>query len=29
MSMPHCAKGHGPEIDFNVADGICGMGAYL
>ncbi|RVW37694.1 hypothetical protein CK203_109474 [Vitis vinifera] len=22
MSMPHCAKGHGPETDFNAADGI-------
>ncbi|RVW34464.1 hypothetical protein CK203_081375 [Vitis vinifera] len=29
MSMPHCAKGHGPKIGFNVSDGICGMGACL
>ncbi|RVW41938.1 hypothetical protein CK203_081586 [Vitis vinifera] len=27
MSMPHCAKGQGPEIGFKVSDGICGMGA--
>ena len=29
MSIPHCAKGQGLEIDFNVSDGTCGMRACL